>query len=532
MCVLGVASFSPGPFQATAALAADPSSDIPGIPLPGPVAAGRLGGAIYDVVYRLDVPPGYVIVASLTGAAGTDFDMYLFDESATTVLSTFGLLTKSNGPTSTESISWPSRLGGTYYIDLNGATDIEGDYLLTVQTIPDPTAPTVSMVLAGGRASTNQLAVPATIAASDDLSGVTEMSFSADGTTFTEWRAYEPSTTWTFPGGDGLKTLWAKVKNGVGHESPAVSASVVVDTLAPHVIALDPQPGASVIGLRPMLTVTFSESIDPGSWVDLGLVVQSAGGTLVRGTYAYDVATRRGEFSPFAPLVAGALYVVTVGNVRDVAGNSIASPGSWSMTPLTPTSLTATGVPRVVLRGGSSRVDVVLGGAPSPATIGVEASAGTDGFVGLPPISTDDGSNSLIVTPTTNTTYRFNYAGAFGVAPVQADVRVLVRRSIVLAGRDPKLLPRARVGNIIKLTAAIGPAAAGVSVSFRLYRFDTRRRAWVYAGSKGRNTDAAGRAVLSWTPSSPGSWYWRAAVASTPEFVNNTSPVYRWSISR
>ena len=66
------------------AKAADPSADIPGVPLPGPIAAGRLGGAIYDVVYRFSVAPGYVILASLTGAAGTDFDLYLFDDSATT----------------------------------------------------------------------------------------------------------------------------------------------------------------------------------------------------------------------------------------------------------------------------------------------------------------------------------------------------------------------------------------------------------------------------------------------------------------
>src|SRR3990172_5509945 len=141
-------------------MAADPSSDIPGRPLPGAIAAGRLGGAIYDVVYSLSVAPGYVVVASLTGASGTDFDIYLFDATATTVLSTTGQFTKSTGPTSTESISWPSQFGGTYYIDLNGATDVEGDYRLTVQAAPDSTPPTASMVLAGGRASTNQLTVP------------------------------------------------------------------------------------------------------------------------------------------------------------------------------------------------------------------------------------------------------------------------------------------------------------------------------------------------------------------------------------
>jgi hypothetical protein len=223
---------------------------------------------------------------------------------------------------------------------------------------------------------------------------------------------------------------------------------------------------------------------------------------------------------------------VTVGNVRDVAGNGVASPGSWSITPLTPTGLAVTAAPKVIQRGGSSRVDVVLAGAPSPAAIEVEAITGTDGFVALPPISTDDGRNTLIVSPTSNTIYRFSYAGAFGVAPAEADVRIVVRRSVVLAGRDPRLASRTRVGNTVNLTAAISPAAAGASVSFRLYRFDTGRRAWVYAGSKGRSTDAAGRAVLAWVPPSSGSFYWRVSVAPTREFANNISPVYRWSVSR
>ena len=163
------------------------ASDIPGVPLPGPVVTGRLGGPIYDVVYRITVAPGTVILASLTGTGGTDFDLYLFDASATTVLSDGGLVAKSVGPASTESISAPSRLGGTYYLDLNGASDVEGDYRLTVQTVPDPTPPTVSMVLASGRPATNQLAVPVSLSAADDLSGVTDMALSADGATWTGW---------------------------------------------------------------------------------------------------------------------------------------------------------------------------------------------------------------------------------------------------------------------------------------------------------------------------------------------------------
>ncbi len=514
------------------AVAADTSSDIPGVPLPGTVAAGRLGGAIYDVVYSVNVAPGYVIVASLTGAAGTDFDLYLFDATATTVLSNSGLLTKSTGPTSTEAISWPSQSGGTFYIDLNGATDVEGDYRLTVQTVPDPTPPIVSIALASGRPSTNQTTVVVTLNATDDLSGVTQMAFSADGLTFDGWQPFQRSATWAFPAGDGARTLWARVRNGVGLESAPAADSVTIDTVPPRVTDLDPLPGSTVPGLRPRFAVAFSEPMDPASWLDGGLIVQSATGALVPGTYAYDVRTQTGSFVPTLALQPGASYIVTLADVKDVAGNRVTAPGSWSITPATPTSLTATADPRVILRGGSTRLSIVLNGAPSPATLEVLMAEGTDGFMPVTTIPIDDGPSSLTVTPTSNTTFRFRYAGAFGVAPAQVDVPVLVRRSVILAGRNSDVVSSARVGAMVKLTAAIGPAAVGVSVSFRLYRYDTARRAWIYAGSRGRNTDAAGRASYTWTPSSPGSWYWRASVASTTEFANNISPVYRWSITR
>ena len=290
---LGVHPFGAGAASGAApsvsvVAAADSSSNIPGVELPGPVAAGRLGGGIYDVVYRFSVSPGHVIVASLTGTAGTDYDLYLFDASATSVQSTVGLLKKSTGPTSTESISWPSPFGGTYYIDLNGATNVEGDFRLTLQTVPDSTPPSVSMVLADGRGSTNQLTVPATLQATDDLSGVAEMALSADRSSWTAWQPYEGSTTWTFSPGDGERTLWAKVRNGVGLRSAATTAKVTIETGAPAAIEVEPSPGSSVVGLRPPFSVTFDEAMDPTSWTDLGLIVQSATGTLVPGQYAYD----------------------------------------------------------------------------------------------------------------------------------------------------------------------------------------------------------------------------------------------------
>ena len=530
--VAAALAFGAGP-GAHVATASDPSSDIPGIDLPGAVAAGRLGGAIYDVVYHLTVPPGYVIVASLTGTAGTDFDLYLFDATATTVQSDTGLLTKSIGSTSTESITWPSRSGGTYYIDLNGATDLEGDYRLTVQTVPDPTPPVVSVVLAGGRASTNQLTIAATLTASDDLSGVSEMAFSGDGSNYTAWQPFARTATWTFGPGDGRKTLWVKVKNGVGLESAPATASVNLDTLEPSAIAVDPLPGATVVGLRPLFRVVFDEPMIAATWTNLGLIVQSAGGELVGGVYAYDAATRTGTFVPSGPLVPGTTYVVTLGDVTDLAGNRVAPRGSWTVVPIAPTELEVRVSSHVIVPNGSVRFDVSLAGAPAPATIQVLGSpGGATAFVPVATIDIVNGRGLLVVTPNRNTTYRFDYPGAFGVASATVEARILVRRSIVILGSSTTVASRAHVGSSVKLTAAIAPAAAGVSVSFRLYRYDSARRTWLYAGSNGRKTDAKGQASLTWAPSRTGTYYWRAWVGSTADFANNVSPVYRWTVSR
>jgi hypothetical protein len=193
----------------------------------------------------------------------------------------------------------------------------------------------------------------------------------------------------------------------------------------------------------------------------------------------------------------------------------------------------ATVNPHAIPFGGSVRIDVSLLAAPAPAVVQVLASQSASGtFVPMSTLELVNGLGSLVVTPDLNTTYRFSYPGAFGVASDVVDVRVLVRRSVELAGRTSSVVSRTKRGTFVRLVAAVGPAKAGLTVSFRLYRFDTARRAWVYAGSHGRSTDSAGRASLTWLPGATGSYYWRAAVASTAEFANNVSPVYRWAVRR
>ena len=500
----------------SAALAAT-TTDIPGTPLPGAIVSGKLGGPIYDVVYQLTVQPGRIILVSLTGNSGTDFDLYLFDSTATTVTSTVGLVAKSVGPTSTESLSIPSRVGGTYYLDLNGASDAEGTFRLVVQQVLDNTPPAAVLTLEGGRSATNGLTVPVQIQSAPSLSGVVAMSFSEDGIGWTDWTPFLAQSTWTFQPGDGPRTLWARVKSGVGLVSPPVSATITIDTVAPQAVEVLPSPGGQLVGPRPTIAVRFSEPMDPASWPGAGMIVQAADGSLVSGAYTYVPSTQTGLFVPSAPLVPGVLYAATLGTVADIAGNVATPVGSWVFTDVSATSITLAGTPSTVSAGASTRFTATLNGAPSPATVEIlSRPAGAADFTSIASISLANGQASFSAAPALTTTYRLSYAGTSSVGASSADALISVRRGVKTSA------PASAVaGRVTRVTAAVSPAG-GVGVSFRLYRYDPVRRTYVYAGSWGRSTSASGVAVFNWTPRS-GTYQWRVVVAGTPSYATNMS---------
>ena len=158
--VLGVVLGISGALAAPGVVAdADSSSDIPGVPLTPGSSSGRSAGTSTTWSTPLSCAPGTVILASLTGSAGTDFDLYLFDSSATTVVTNQGVVARSTGPTSTESLAYATPIGGQFYIDLNSATAAVGTYTLVVQEIKDRPA-VATLALGAGHSVTNNLTVP------------------------------------------------------------------------------------------------------------------------------------------------------------------------------------------------------------------------------------------------------------------------------------------------------------------------------------------------------------------------------------
>jgi hypothetical protein len=516
-----------------AAAATPPDADIPGVPLPGPVVTGTLGGPVYDRVYSISVAPGDVILASLTGSADTDFDLYLFDGTATTVLAypPVGLVAKSTSDGSTESVSYPSRSGGTYYIDLNGATDVEGTFQLSVTILPDPVPPTVTLRIQGGAASVSDPTVTLTIVAQDALSGVEVMSFSADGTAWLPWQPYVPTMLWTFPGGDGVKRLWVRVRDRAGNVSAPTEASTILDTTAPTVVSVSP-PQDSVVGsLRPDVRVTFSKSMTPVWWTTGGLSLRPlAGGPDVPGLYTYDDPSRTGTFTPTVDLVAGTIYQARLNSLYDTAGNRLTPYPAWSFTPKLPVPLTLALMPSVITAGGSA---VVAGSAvmTTPAAVEVEARAnGAASWTTIASLFPDGaGAIRVPVSPVVGTTYRLHVAGTATTADSTSTSRTLtVRTAITLAGLVPGA-STVRAGKVQPLLAQLRPATGGVLVTFRMYRWDTKAAAWKLFVQTTRRTNADGLATWSWTHR-VGKWYLRVTSAATPTNAAGTSAVYRWTV--
>jgi len=523
-------SFVPTPVRA-----ADPGdSNIPGVPLPGPVVTGTLGGPVYDRVYRLTVPAGNVVVASMTGSEGTDFDMYLFDSTATTVFADppVGLVARSKGEGSTESISYPSRAGGTFYLDLNGATDVMGEFTLSVSILPDEVAPSVTVRIEGGVVAVNHPNVILTIVAIDELSGVDVMSLSTDGTSWQAWQPYTPTLAWTFPSGDGPKRIWVRVRDRAGNTSSPVAATIVVDTSPPTVVSVSPEAGAVVEDLRPTIRVAFSKQMVPVWWNTGGLTLRPVnGGDPVPGVFAYDDATRTGAYRPSIDLTTGTLYSVQLSTLYDIAHNSLVPYPAWTFTPKLPVDLRITVTPPTITSGASA---VVIGTAalPSPAAVEIQQRPiGTEAWTTIgAPFPDRAGGLRVAVAPRTNVAYRLHVAesatGAESYSPV---VPLLVRSRITLAGLVPSKTYPARVGATQTLNAQVAPARGRVAVTYQMYRWDPTKRVWRFFVKTTRMTNASGVATWTWKHRA-GSWRLRVTCAATPDNEAGISGLYVWSV--
>jgi hypothetical protein len=96
----------------------------------------------------------------------------------------------------------------------------------------ETTDPTGTVTINDGAAYTTNAAVTLTLSASD-TSGISQMKFSNDGTTWSIAETYGTTKVWPLSDGDGLKTVYVMYKDNAGNWSTPVLTTITLDTTAP-----------------------------------------------------------------------------------------------------------------------------------------------------------------------------------------------------------------------------------------------------------------------------------------------------------
>lgn len=226
----------------------------------------------------------------------------------------------------------------------------------------DSTAPTGSVVINAGAASTNTQSVSLTLAATDTGgSGLTQMRFSNDNVTWSAWESYAASKAWSLSGGDGLKTVYAQYRDVAG----CVSISYA-DTI-------------TMSAGQPFVTQTLSLPLTQHTWVDANDGAYGAWGTYT--VYVNDALIGVKDATTGSTWNCPQIDLPSGGHIDIVADCGFSS-FSWVFDEYRPNTYTLT------LPAGTMRLDAATwSGFPAMQT-GTDWYDGYDDYytgVGLPP---------------------------------------------------------------------------------------------------------------------------------------------------
>jgi hypothetical protein len=192
---------------------------------PSTVSPAVVASAASDLEWRMTavtgaIPQGFLLEQRPQGGA-----------SWTALSPTAAIIADAQPPASPGSLGYELRLTPTW--DLT-----PGTYSLQVTysvTFTDQTPPAGQVTINAGGAYTQSVSVTLSPLATDDSGVVEGMCFSNDNVAWSAWQAYTTTATWTLSTPDGPKTVWARFRDRAGNEAPPVSASVVLDTVAPTI---------------------------------------------------------------------------------------------------------------------------------------------------------------------------------------------------------------------------------------------------------------------------------------------------------
>ncbi len=216
-----------------------------------PAAPSNLGGSPAPSAWSNSATVNVTWSAGTDSGSGVAGYSYVWDTSAATTPDT-------SVETTGLSYTSPSLSDGTSYYFHVRTVDNAGNASAAVHRGPfwiDRTAPnTYAVVINSGDAYAASTSVILTPNASDALSGVNQMQFSNDGSTWSTAETYSTSgKPWTLSSGDGVKTVYARYIDLAGNLSPNATDTITLDTTAPDA------PGVPTSAANPTNTaITFT----------------------------------------------------------------------------------------------------------------------------------------------------------------------------------------------------------------------------------------------------------------------------------
>ena len=276
------------------------------------------------------------------------------------------------------SFAWNTALlpNGNYSIsararDAAGNTTTSTPVLLKIANELDQEAPEVNLTGITPNATVGGTVILS--ATSGDNLAVAGVQFQVNGTNIgSEVTAAPYRIVWdTTALVSGTYSITAIARDSAGNLTTSTPVTVNVDSIAPTVTATTPSANATAIVTSVKPTVTFSEDIQSGT---LSFVLKDAGNNPLAATVQYNAVTRTATLVPAASLSISATYTLTVSGVKDVVGNTIANPVTWSFS-------TANSIVGATIWDDSVTPAITSANDSDPVELGVKFRSDTAGYI-------------------------------------------------------------------------------------------------------------------------------------------------------
>lgn len=260
------------------------------------------------------------------------------------------------------------------------------DKTFTINVTDVNEAPTGSITINNAAPASNSNVVTLHLTASDPENDIMQVQFSENGVDWGSWESYSTMKSWTFENGDGLKTVYMRLRDDKSLPSPVYSDGILVDT--------NPPDGALVINSGEIVTNNSTVTLHlTGSDANGPLEIRLSEGGTQTGWVGYP-ATNTYSW----PLSAGDGLKTIKLELRDAVGN-IKEVTKTITLDKTPPVITVNGAEN----GKATNQDVTISFA-GDETATLNGQVITNGKV-----VTEEGDYHLIVTDLAGNTSTFSF---------------------------------------------------------------------------------------------------------------------------